>query len=342
MFKRIFLPIVILIIFISPIANSKLDITLTPRILSMTGTTEYSLDVTFNAVDSATQTAVQESIASLLEFPLDNVIVGFGFNLKSPTSDKWSINGNFGTSVKDPDDKMFDSDWHAKLPFFERTLYSFTESDVTMKLFQADINYRRRIAHKSKTSFYAMVGFKYQRIQQDIINFTGWQRFLDDEQHSYGSQFNFSFDDLAIVYELNYYIPYFGFAGDFKLSEKFLINLSAAFSYSYFTDTDDHVLRSKLSTANGNGITWLLNGSNRILLNRKKNGKEFFIEIFTDYQKIDIDGAQRQFWYDDEGYTDPITDEFIVVVEEGTEILGVPHKIKSDQFSIGLMLGFSF
>jgi outer membrane protease len=342
MFIRIVLSLLIVIIFFSPSANSKLNLTLTPRIQSMTGHTEYSLDVTFNTIDSVTLIPVTETIASLLEFPLDNVIVGFGFKLKSPTSNKWSINGSFGLSVKDPGDKMFDSDWHGKLPFFDRTLYSFTESDVTMKMFQADINYRHRIMLRTKTSFYAMVGFKYQRIEQDVINFSGWQRFFDDVDNSYGSQFNFTFDELAIVYKLNYYIPYFGLVGDFNLSEKLLVNLSAAYSFSYFTDSDDHVLRNKLSTADGNGNSLLLSGSNRIVLNQTKNGKEFFIEIYTDYLKIDISGAQTQSWYDDEGYTDPVTDEFIVLAEEGTIITGVPHKIKSDQFSIGFIIGFTF
>jgi len=342
MFNRIVLFVLILLFFFTAPANSKIDFTLTPRILSMTGHTEYSLDVTFNTVDSATQTPVQESIASLLEFPLDNVIVGFGFNLKPPTSDKWILNGNFGLSVKDPDDKMFDSDWHTKLPFFGKTLYSFTESDVTLKMIQADLNYRHMIMQKPKTSFYVMVGFKYQKIEQDIINFAGWQRFLDDAEHSYGSQYLISYDDMAILYKLNYYIPYFGLAGDFNLSSKFLVSFSAAYSYSYFTDSDDHVLRNKLSTADGNGSSFILNGSNRIILSRNENGKAFFIETFVDYLTIDINGVQKQYWYDDEGYTDPITDEFIILAEKGTIITGIPHKIKSNQLSIGFSLGFTF
>lgn len=342
MFKRIVFPVLIIFIFISTTANSKIDFTLTPRILSMTGHTEYSLDVTFNTIDSVSQLPVRETIASLLEFPLDHVIVGFGFNIKSPTSNKWSLNGNFGLSVKDPEGKMFDSDWHAKLPFFDRTLYSFTESDIEMKMFQADINYRHRIMPRPKTSLFAMFGFKYQRIEQDVINFAGWQRFFDEVDNSYGNQFNFSYDDLAIVYKLNYFLPYFGLAGDFNLSEKFLINLSASYSFSYFTDSDDHILRNKLSTANGYGNSFLFSGGNKIILNQTKNGKALYIETFVDYLIIDISGDQKQYWYDDEGYIDPVTDEFILLAEKGTIITGIPHKIKSDQFSIGLSLGFAF
>lgn len=340
MFKKTSL-FILTILLLAPCGFTKAKIQIAPEIIYMNGTTEYSFDVTYNYRDSLTMEQINETIESKLEFPLDHSLLKFSFQLTS-NNKLWEINSHLAASIKNPNDKMIDSDWHGKMPYFERTMFSKTESDVSMKMYTASLDFSRRLFGNDKTKLSAMAGFKYQFIDQKILNFVGWFRPFDEINNLYGMAFNVSGDEEAILYKLDYYLPFMGVKIERKMTEKFFIKTEIAYSRAFYSDSDDHLLRNKRSTSTGDGSAFIVNSEFRLNLTSQTQGSDYFVAGTVSYLTLDASGSQIQVWYDDEGYTDPSTGEFIVEVPKGTTIIGIPHDVKSGQLRIGLKFGLTF
>jgi hypothetical protein len=120
-------------------------------------------------------------------------------------------------------------------------------------------------------------------------------------------------------------------------------------------DIDDHLLRFKLSTADGDGYGVLGRVGITLELPKQTSGLQPFMGFDVDFMSVKVDGTQVQEWYEDElGYVydqatgDPIIDpetgqpQQEVLAARGTRITGIPHEFCSTQLSLALRFGFTF
>ncbi|MFI5368495.1 MAG: hypothetical protein ACHQ1F_05725 [Spirochaetia bacterium] len=117
---------------------------------------------------------------------------------------------------------------------------------------------------------------------------------------------------------------------DLQVLSGLSLQLRAAFTPVFISDTDDHKLRTKLSTASGWGAG----------VYAKFRGKYQFPRYYKDFSTyIALDGelisyyvstTQTQYWY-------ATSDE-----PQGTTYTGIGHVVTSTQFQVGLSFGFEF
>ncbi len=338
--SMIFLIIIWICILVSSV-NSQVEISFSPSISLLNGHTDYSMRVSGSFVDSSF-TQVRQTVASLLEFPISSKQIGFDLKL-SPQNDrtKGSFTLSYYTSISDPSDEMIDSDWDEKLPYYTETHFSYTESPVDLSMYKISVEISYRLAKYRSTSFAMLIGFHQQKIKQRIVGFAGWYKRLEN-QTTWSNPVYFSFDDPALNYEIKFNKLLIGIQTYFEFSPQFLASVKTAFSPVFYSDTDDHLLRNKLSTSSGDGpgFTGGLNGT--YYIKNKEGLSKYFISFDINYFTANPEGKQKQEWYDDETYIDPNTGQEVVWVESGTVFIGIPHKIKTSQTKFGLKVGYSF
>ncbi len=326
---------VLCILFFSTNSQAALQFTFSPEFGVMGGTTEYEMDIKgyFIVDDGTTLDTTIRRVTSLLEFPLDISIGGVSGEVHSIEDPmKWSLGIKYLTNLNNPNSKMIDTDWDEVQTKFPYTKWSETNSDAEINMTILDAEARFRIVQKSSMDISILAGGRYQKIYQDIIGLDGWQRQFDTVAYIYEEPFYFSRYDNEVVgtYELKLKHFKVGMQSDIYLSNLFTSQFKIVFAPVFFDDTDDHVLRKKLSTASGDGKGFIA-GFNL----RYNNSKRFlsYIQLSTSYNYFTANGSQVQKWYGD----DPGTSED----DTGDIISGIPHIIRTKQYSISLQIGLT-
>ena len=129
-------------------------------------------------------------------------------------------------------------------------------------------------------------------------------------------------------------MPQIGFLLTTDLNSKLNAGLKTVLVPVWFDDVDDHVLRNKLSTADGSGIGFIGALNARYHLPMSGQNVKTYLDFFVEYTTLSASGDQVQSWYGD----DPISE----VDDTGTSIGGIPHDINSTQYNIGVRLGLTF
>ncbi len=328
--KKIALVLLCMLCIAAP-SYAKIAYTIAPELGVMGGTTEYELDIQLNVADSATGTPVKWRLTSLLEYPLDITFAGISGEIRpydNPTA--WSLQLKYLTNINDPGGKMIDTDWEEYSIDFPYTKWSETNSDTKIDMTVLDAEFRFLVAQKKNYDISVFAGGKYQKVYYDIVGLDGWQRPKDDVTNTYGDPFNFSVYQNEIVgtYEIKVKQFKVGFLSDFYLSDNFTSQIKLGFTPLSFDNIDDHVLRFKLSTASGNGTGYLAG------FNMRYKFAKSFIQISTSYNKYSANGAQMQSWYGN----DPSSPDD----DTGKSIEGIPHTIRSTQYSLSIQVGFEF
>ena len=331
-------------LFLISTAYAKIKFSAAPEISLLNGETEYELDINFSEIDDtlfSVPTAVTYRLTSLLEFPMDVIVGGFTFQLE-PEEDpsKWNIHGGVFSSFTDPGGKMYDTDWTGLTPLYPYTKWSYTESDAQMSMIQLDLDFTFRLVQKERLTLSALLGGRYQKIKQDVIGLGGWQIGYDENLY-YGNP-----DSLKILpasvygnqrvgyYEVTYKHLKIGFLTEYQFTPKLKGKLSTTFAPLRFDDFDDHILRFKESTADGDGNAFLGDFQLRYNFNRANIKDKLFVELGASYVKLKATGPQTQSWYGDDGAT-PEDDT-------GEMISGIPHTVRSTQTKINFRLGMYF
>lgn len=310
-------------------AGEKIQFELAPEFGIYDGETEYSLRVEYLYVDESS-TTVDAAVASRLQFPLDTKLGGASLKVVNPhDKTKWSARAYYLTSLGDPSDKMIDSDWDKALPYHDETLYSYTESDAELKMFMVGLDLTYRLFHSQKISVSARGGIRYQKIEQDVIGYTGFQMPLLPD-NTFGEPIYFSGDEEAIYYEIKIKQPTVGVQIDLDLNQNFSVATSALFAPIFFENLDDHLIRGKISTSDGDGKGFIGQFDARYSFPGSSNLKPF-LGLVGEINTYDANGIQTQEWYVDEGD-----------IPAGTAIGGIPHKVKGTQYRIGLNAGVMF
>ena len=266
---------------------------------------------------------------SKLEFPLDAVRAGgrIGWYDMVEGRTEWAAELSLLTNINDPGGKMKDSDWFTS-PGYSSLQFAYTESDVEMKSFIVNVEAARRFYSWTNASTYVILGFRYQKFEQDVIGFNGWQldENLERVYHSY--------DELALYYEVTYTMPLAGIKYILDLGPRTSIGVTGAYMLTFVEDLDDHVLRNKESVADGTGYGVLGDIYYRHEFGGPGAGSRPFINLKAEIMTMKINTDQTQTWYGD----DPISEED----DTGTVINDIPHEITSLQFNIGLSVGLAF
>lgn len=348
--SRNFLILTIIIILIASAVSAKVNFTIEPDFSVLSGKTEYEMDIIYNYINDTISppTNVTWHLRSLLEFPLDTKIGGIRVQV-TPDIDKtrWAVAGKYFTKLNDPGDKMKDSDWQGESPLYDYTHFSYTESDSKLKMntFELETNYR--ILHRVKFNLSILAGGRYQKLEYDLIGLEGWQKRFDPNIYAYeDTSVTISASVYAGVnvgyYEVTYKQMLIGLKGDWYLNERVTGIIRAGVTPTKFEDLDNHLLRFKESVADGDGMGYFGSASIRYELNRNEYGKTFFVQTTGSFLTLDLSGNQTQRWYDDEYRYNPDTQQYEIAVPKGTVISGLPHKVRSNQYKIGLQVGYTF
>lgn len=324
---KIFIALLILITsFQVASAEYKTNATLSPVFGYGFGNSNYEMNTMVSA-DSIILYA-----RSKLEFPLDVFWMGGAVELDFVSNGRtdWTADISLVTNINNPSGKMKDSDWYSS-PGYQELQIAYTESDVTMSAIMFNAEIARRFYSWGNASTYLTLGFRYLKIDQDIINFSGWQIDLYDEDYP---KIYYTYDDLAMLYTIKYIMPTAGLKYRLDINRQSSIAVSAAYALTYAKDEDNHVLRNKLSTADGTGPGFLSKMNYYCKLGDRGSQSRPFINIYAEFFTAKITTGQTQFWYGD----DPISPED----DTGTRIEDIPHEITSLQFQIGLNFGLAF
>ena len=339
--KKIAITIICLLCVITS-SHAKVKMTFSPEIGIMGGTTEYEMDLKGNyiyTIGSTTDTTIRR-LTSLLEFPLDVTIGGLSGEI-NPMEEpsRWSIKLKYLTNLNHPSDKMIDTDWDEIVSKFPYMKFSYTESNAEMNMTILDLEARFRIAQRHKMDISIIAGGRYQKIEQDLIGLEGWQKKFIDSLQIYNDTVGI-FSGYENVNGLYYKIEYkqfkVGFLSDIYLSDRISSQIKIAFAPVSFKDVDDHILRYKLSTGKGNGSGYIAGFNLRY---DKPGSRLSFIQLSTSYNSLSAEGSQTQEWYADELRFNQETQEYVIAVKEDTIISGLPHTIRSKQYSISLQIG---
>ncbi len=298
-------------------------------ISSLSGYTEYKLF--FQGTDVVQDTLfVFRRIESLLEFPIDSKIakIQATFHSGAASSKSWSVVVSYSKNLSDPGEFMKDSDWDEIVGYFPRTKFSYTESAADMNFAEFNIKADYQIMGSKSFSTFLSAGLKSQKISYEIDNFSGWFRFYNDATISYLPRDTIlpASNLPALFYEVKYKMPYLGLGIESLFSENNFLKISGGYSVVFAEDFDDHLLRKKISTSEGNGRAFMGELRAHFVIGSISN-KSLYVELAGEALSILVKDTQTQSWYGD----DPAT--------PGDSVFGIPHTFKSEQFKIGLAIG---
>jgi len=142
-------------------------------------------------------------IRSRLEFPLDVTLLGIFVEWtpgRSP-SRRWTVNARFDFNLDDPSDKMTDEDWINS----KQLSYSESPSELDMLIAAAEVVYHLRPG--ARTAADLLFHFDYQRIEQHMVGYEGWQGTIFSDK-----QFPVSGTAPVLDYTVDYFSPQLGAA----------------------------------------------------------------------------------------------------------------------------------
>jgi len=208
---------------------------------------------------------------------------------------------------------------------------SFTESEVDVKHFQVHMEGYFRVFRSPRISVDFWGGFRYQRIEQDIIGYDGWQLWRDVSKPEvvpiHGT-------DTALFYRVTYTAPHIGLRSNLHPDSRSLLSVWAAFAPVWVSDFDDHLLRKKTGISNITGSGGLF-GAQIQVQPAHGVGMVPIVSVRGDLAYFRASGRQTQHWYGD----DPITPDYD---DTGSTLAGLPHVIETLQISLGLRVALVF
>ncbi|MBI5267910.1 MAG: hypothetical protein HY851_11825 [candidate division Zixibacteria bacterium] len=297
------------------------SITLEPELGYGFGNSQYQ--ITYSGYDSASTTYY--AIRSKLIFPVDGLSGGAKVRFTRTLDARHRLGAAVGVSfpITDPGSRMSDGDWVQIIPGPETQVgYTQSRPQISGSLISAEGSYG--FVNANGPSYDIVFGFRYQRVTQDIDNYSGWYAGVGYVQGN----------EPALHYRVTYTSPSIGLrvvTGGRPGRAQFRIE--GAFAPTKMSDYDNHLLRKKDSRAEAWGMGGQGTAGIRFNLGRQRRGVAYLdlsARIF--YTKATM--TQTQSWYGDDPATPTIDDT-------GTVLSGIPYSIKTLQFGFNARLGFA-
>ena len=266
--------------------------------------------------------------SSRLQFPQAQFELGgiLGLTIDKGGKRDWLFEAGFHHSVLSVAASMDDYDWiqvsgYPRIPFS----YTYSADTTTDWSLSSEVAWTFLHAGAFDLSLYGMYRFQSTFHVED--GYTGWQ--WDPTVSPTVVVVTASAVPDVLEYTLSAHIPGLGLLAGVQFLRAARIDLRAAYTPVYVSDMDDHKLRTKLSTASGwgNGLyadlraTWQFKRTGRITP---------YIYIFGSLTYYVVSTTQTQYWY---GTADPNA-------AQGTRITGIDYVISSEQYTLGIRMGF--
>lgn len=255
-------------------------------------------------------------IASELVFPLDATLLGVKatWDPRAGGLRRWSFEGSFQTNVSDPSSRMTDSD------FFDGRQIYFAESDAGLDWIQVAMTVHNRLS----PTWSLLLHLDYQRIEQNLVNFEGWEGSLFSD-----FRVPVSGTGPVLDYRVTYVSPQVGGAAAFALARRLRLGLEGSGGAVFASDHDDHLLRNRIAEGNGTGfglrshvILDLLPGSLPV--------SWLSLQLHGELRFYHAEGTVDQWFYDDSGQP------------TGERIEDLSYEMESLQGLLGLSITASF
>jgi hypothetical protein len=326
-------------------AETPLRISVSPSLGYSFGETEYIMNLRTPMTDENGDVVTDDlgnpvllQIKSQLEYPLDVTMGGGNFRL-TPAEDPelWSVEASAFVTLNDPGGVMKDSDWDGANGLYELTQWSYTESSAEMSSLLLNFEATRRILSPGNVRVAALAGLRYHKIEQKLFGVDGWQRLFEASTFTYGEPIYFTaYENTQVLYyEIKYLLPQIGLNFTADLSPNFMAGIKTIFVPVWFEDVDDHLLRNKLSRADGTGTGFIGSLNLDYRLGSPQRRSRPFISIFAEFTSIGASGDQTQEWYGD----DPASPDFD---DTGSRITGIPHDANITLYRVGIKAGLTF
>ncbi len=266
-------------------------------------------------------TVVDASGSQELHFPLSEL--DFPINMLLYTSrvgveflEDWRLSLEMKNSASSRSGKMKDSDWG--IFYGPDSLDIYSESDTYADALIIDTAVQYRFYRRKNHSFFAGLGYTYERFRFSCRNLDQWYPSLnalagEDIGHDL-------VPDDVIKYRVGYHIPYFEL-GEIMSYPDHRLRLETRLGFSPLvrvSDEDQHLLRSRVSKGTGKGSAFLVSLDGRYYI-----FTHVYLSALFSYTHIFARG-----W----------SETFVNGVFSHT----IMQEFKSDQFSTGLGLGLSF
>jgi len=301
--------------------SSESRFTIEPYTEVVFGSTEYVL--------------LAPGVKSRLEFPLNMLVLGVSteYALQSAGREAWRFHLSAGTALSGPWGVLKDHDWYL-VEGVPPIKFSYTESEAEMFLFEAQAGVEKRILSAREAGVFGSLAYAVQYITQDALGYSGWQYVQDpnppvDDDYVYAIGVMNS-DVLALEYTVAYHRLAVGGVVRWRPYPNFGIELALLPQLMYVTDRDDHVLRNKLSTAEGFGG----GGDGRLSMTYRWAGTpeyQSYVSLTGGLLYLRAVTEQTQRWYGD----DPGTSGD----DTGQTYTGITHIIQTLQGSLSLSAG---
>lgn len=274
-------------------------------------------------------------LGSELIFPLDFPTVGAEaeFRYVREGLPIWTVTAHFSTEVSNPGDVFTDRDWY-HIPNGLIWNFSWTESEIDGSFTEIGLEATRLITARDFLELSLVVAVDYQKISQDALGFTGAQHDVYDDDPTLDF-YVFSDSRKALAYEISYLRPRLGLAPAIKFGRGCRFDMSVEGTpLVRISDTDNHLLRSFETKADGRGWGLFAGGSLRFDLGAASASNRAFLAFQGNFSRTEANLASTAVWYGD----DPIDPQD----NTGTQIRGIPHNIRSTQYSLGVSFGYLF
>lgn len=274
---------------------------------------------------------------SEIECPLDTYMGGgsISFIGKLKGNLNWSLNLSYFTNLQDPDTPTTDSEWEKSLSFDFDELTVYSESNVTLKAIDIDINIKFDFAKKPTFSISGAAGYMHQKFEFEAIGLDGWFLIFENDQFD-SLNFQSHEDTLVGINKYTYHIPYISLQSEIRAINPISINTNIGFSpLTFGRDFDDHVLRNKMGKGTCSGATLILSGGIEWPFRKTADGSSLSLSLGYRYLSISTAGEQRQDWYGD----DPVSENYD---DTGDFVRGLDYDLKSTQKSITFSITGTF
>ncbi len=232
---------------------------------------------TFQFEKTITESGTTATVESLLEWPL-----GMAFAGVEVANQTWraQVLTNLLQSGQ-----MADSDWitvpEENVP---RTKFSYTESDVELRAYVVELAYRHHLNSPGPLGVTDLhIGYRHEHFTFDAYGAEGWM--LGESGRMYGALA----DGIhALHYEVDHFLPYAGFVKGWAEARALVFHAR---------DVDDHLLRSKVGTADayGLGLGFIGRWRTRLPDWNAHLGAELEVQLLRS-----LSGSLHQEFYDDD------------------------------------------